>query len=303
MAIPAYKLDPNFSSQQDVAPCVVAETSMVPSVSSPVPGTEEHILSALSQESLTNVIMSGFIRDNGFVNPLNRGQFYTCRDERNKLEGVALIGHTVLFEACSERAIQTFAALARRSHSTHLLMGESNAVSRFWNYYAEEQDSPRLVCPIRFLRRSTPFTEDADLPGLRLATREDLEHVVQAQAAMAFEISGVDPLMKDPEGFRARYLRRIERNRVWVVIENGRLLFKTDIIADTPDAAYIEGVYVRPEERGKGLGHRCLIGLGRRIMKRGKAIYLFVENQNVRTKSFYLQLGFNVAGQYDLLYF
>lgn len=303
MASPACKIDPNFSSPRDVAPRVVAETSMVPVVSSPAPGTEAHILSALSQESLTNVIMSGFIRDNGFVNPLNRGQFYVCRDERDKLEGVALIGHTILFEAFSDRAIQTFAALARRGHSTHLLMGESNAVARFWSYYAQEQESPRLVCPIQFLRRSKPYEDEADVPGLRLATREDLEHVVQAQAAMAFEISGVDPLTKDPAGFRARYLRRIEKNRVWVVIENDRLVFKTDIIADTPQATYIEGVYVTPEERGKGLGHRCVIGLGRRIMKRGKAICLFVENQNIRTKSFYLQLGFTVAGQYDLLYF
>jgi predicted GNAT family acetyltransferase len=127
--------------------------------------------------------------------------------------------------------------------------------------------------------------------------------VVQAQAAMALEISGVDPLKKDPAGFRKRYLRRIEKKRVWVLIEDDRLVFKTDVIADTPQASYIEGVYVTPNERGKGLGRQCLIGLRRILMNRAKAIYLFVENQNLRTKSFYLNLGFTVAGQYDLLYF
>jgi len=138
---------------------------------------------------------------------------------------------------------------------------------------------------------------------LRTATREDLEHVVQAQAAMAFEISGVDPLKKDPAGFRERYLRRIEKNRVWVLMEDGQLVFKTDIIADTPQANYIEGVYVRPEDRGKGLGRRCLTELGRILLKRTKALYLFVENDSTKTTSFYLSLGFTVAGQYDLLYF
>jgi uncharacterized protein len=127
--------------------------------------------------------------------------------------------------------------------------------------------------------------------------------VVQAQAAMVLEISGVDPLKKDPEGFRKRYLRRIEKKRVWVLIENGRLVFKADVIADTPQASYIEGIYVTPEERGKGLGRRCVTDLGRNLLKRTKAIYLFVENQNSRTKSFYLKLGFTIAGQYDLLYF
>src|SRR6185369_1568521 len=146
------------------------------------------------------------------------------------------------------------------------------------------------------------FDEETEVPGLRLATRDDLEHVVDAQAAMALEISGVDPLKKDPAGFRQRYLRRIDKQRVWVVIENDRLVFKTDVIADTPRASYIEGVYVRPDERGKGVGRRCLLGVTRFLMKQSKAIYLFVEDQNTRTKSFYLNAGFNVAGQYDLLY-
>ena len=297
MATPALKLN------SDIAPPVAAGTATVPVVTSPLPGSEEHILSALSSNSLTNVIMAGFIRDNGFINPLNRGTFYTCRDEENRVEGVALIGHTILFDAFSDRAIQTFATLARRESATHLLMGEHSAVERFWSYYSSNNRSPRLVCPILFLQRREPFAEQGEVTDLRPATREDLEHVVQAQAAMAFEVSGVDPLKKDPAGFRERYLRRIEKKRVWVLIENGQLTFKADIIADTPQASYIEGIYVRAEERGKGIGRRCLTDLGRILLKRTKALYLFVENQSTRTKSFYLSLGFNIAGQYDLLYF
>jgi GNAT superfamily N-acetyltransferase len=296
MVTPALQLDRN------IAPPATAGTATVPEVTSPLPGSEEHILSALSRSSLTNVIMAGFIRDNGFISPLNRGRFYTCRDEKNRVEGVALIGHTILFEAFSDRAIQSFATLARRESTNHLLMGEHNAVERFWSYYSSKDQSPRLVCPILFLERREPFAEQSEVSGLRAATREDLEHVVQAQRTMAFEISGVDPLKKDPAGFRERYLRRIEKQRVWVLIEHGQLVFKTDIIADTPQANYIEGVYVRPEDRGKGLGRRCLAELGRILLKRTRALYLFVENDSKQT-SFYLNLGFKVAGQYDLLYF
>jgi ribosomal protein S18 acetylase RimI-like enzyme len=297
MATPALKLDKNVALQ------ATAGMATVPVITSPLPGSEEHILSSLSRSSLTNVIMEGFIRDNGFVNPLNRGHFYACRDEKNQVEGVALIGHTILFEAFSDRAIEVFASLARRESATHLLMGEHSAVERFWSYYSCKDQSPRLICPIFFLQRREPFAETREVSSLRPATRKDLEHVVQAQAAMVLEISGVDPLKKDPEGFRKRYLRRIEKKRVWVLIENGRLVFKADVIADTPQASYIEGIYVTPEERGKGLGRRCVTDLGRNLLKRTKAIYLFVENQNSRTKSFYLKLGFTIAGQYDLLYF
>jgi ribosomal protein S18 acetylase RimI-like enzyme len=279
------------------------QNSVLPQINVAEAGEEEEILSALSTPSLTNVIMAGFVRDNTLVSPLNRGRFYTCRNEQNELEGVALIGHTVLFEAFTERAVEAFAAIARREPSTHLLMGEHNAVQHFWNSYADSGQSPRQMCPVLFLRRHGPFDQQRQVLGLRPATPEDLEQVVKAQAGMALETSGVDPLKKDPIGFRERYLRRIEKQRVWVLVENGRLLFKLDVIADTPQAAYIEGVYVNAKERGKGLGQRCLTEVGRILLQRRKGLYLFVENEDARTRSFYLRLGFNVGGQYELLYF
>src|SRR5262245_17510638 len=135
------------------------QNSGLPQINMAAAGEEEEILSALSAPSLTNVIMTGFIRDNTLINPLNRGRFYTYRSEQNELEGVALIGHTVLFEAFSERAVEAFAAIARHEASTHLLMGEHNAVQRFWHYYADSGQSPRQTCPVLFLRRHGPFEQ------------------------------------------------------------------------------------------------------------------------------------------------
>ncbi|HKG45113.1 MAG TPA: GNAT family N-acetyltransferase [Pyrinomonadaceae bacterium] len=302
MASVAYKFESSSAPQQQES-VVTSWQSGSLEVSPVAAGSEEEILSALSAPTLTNVIMAGFLRDNGLVSQQNRGRFYVCRNERNELEGVALIGHTVLFEAFSEGAVEGFAAIARRTASTHLLMGEHSAVQRFWNHYADQKQSPRHVCPVHFLKREVPFEAGPSVHGLRLAMPTDLDAVVRAQAAMVFETSGVDPLQKDPVGFRQRYLRRIDKHRVWVLIENGRLIFKLDVMANTPDAAYIEGVYVSPEERGKGLGRSCLTTVSRQLLEHTKAIHLFVENENTRTTAFYVSLGFDIAGQYDLLYF
>lgn len=305
MAIAAHKLDPCFlntgngnhswaSANANATSSVVARLSQ---------GSEASVLSVLSTPSLTNVIMSGFIRDNGLDSQLNRGCFYACHDARKNLTGVALIGHTMLFEAFDESAIEAFAALARKNSSTHLLMGEHNAVRQFWNNYALNGESPRLIHPVLFLQRRDSFNNQHLVDGLRLATRNDLEQVVRAQAAMAFETSGIDPLTKDPAGFRERYLRRIEKNRVWVLMKQGQLIFKTDVTSESAEIAYLEGVYVRPEARGKGLGRSCLQAIGHILLQRKKAIYLFVGQDNPRLQSFYFNLGFSVAGHYDLLYF
>lgn len=301
MAIPAYKLDPCYSPNGNSN---VSWTSATSSVVMPLTKADEaDVLSVLSTPSLTNVIMSGFIRDNGVASPMNRGRFYACRNERNELTGVALIGHTTLFAAFDDDAVQAFASLARENSSNHLLMGEHNAVRQFWTNYAVDGESPRLVHPVLFLQRSAPFKEDRLFEGLRLATRKDLEEIVLAQAAMAFETSGVDPLAKDPAGFCERYVRRINKNRVWVLMKDGRLIFKVDVTSESPDVAYLEGVYVSPEERGKGLGRSCLQAIGNILLERKKAIYLFVEQENTRLQSFYFDLGFSVGGNYDLLYF
>ena len=272
MAIAAHKLEPCFLNTGNINHSwASANANATSSVVTPLSqGNETDVLSVLSTPSLTNVIMSGFIRDNGLVNPLNRGSFYACHDERNNTTGIALIGHTIPFEAFDEGAIQAFAAIARQNSSNHLLMGEHNAVRQFWNHYAVSGESPRLIHPILFLQRRDPFKNHHSVEGLRLATRNDLEQVVRAQAAMAFETSGVNPLTKDPAGFRERYLRRIEKNRVWVLMKQGQLIFKTDVTSESAEVAYLEGVYVSPEERGKGLGRICMQAIGQILLQRAR---------------------------------
>lgn len=305
MTTVAYKSNPCYSPNGNSnLSWASANTNATSSVVTPLTKADEaNVLSALSTPSLTNVIMSGFIRDNGVASPMNRGRFYACHNERKELTGVALIGHTTLFEAFDEDAVQAFASLARENTSNHLLMGEHDAVRQFWTNYAVNGESPRLVHPVLFLQRRDPFKKHISVEGLRLATRNDLEEIVLAQAAMAFETSGVNPLAKDPAGFCVRYLRRIENNRVWVLMKDGRLIFKVDVTSESPDVAYLEGVYVSPEERGKGLGRSCLQAIGNILFERKKAIYLFVEEENTRLQSFYFNLGFSAGGNYDLLYF
>lgn len=303
MASPAFKFDSSCNPQPPPSEVISSWRSGSLEFELATPGMEDEILATLALPTLTNVVMAGFIRDNGLVSPQHRGHFYACRNSDNQLEGVALIGHSILFHAFDEGAVEGFASIARRGPSPHLLMGEHSAVQGFWNFYSAEGEQPRHVCPVLFLRRDKQFAQHKEVKGLRLAVPEDLEFVVRAQAAMALESSGVDPLKKDPIGFRQRYLRRIDQKRVWVLMSGRRLVFKLDVITDTPDAAYIEGVYVSPEERGKGLGRSCLNAVGYQLLEHTKALYLFVENENTRNTTFYLRLGFNVAANYDLLCF
>jgi hypothetical protein len=247
--------------------------------------------------------MSGFIRDNGVVSPQNRGRFYGCRNRRGALEGVALVGHGVAFDSRCEAATELFASLARNFPESRLLMGESGQVRSFWRYYSPGGGAPRKLRDVTILEQRRPFESCEALDDLRPAAPEEADEVAALHAEMVREETGEDPLRQDPEGFRLRCLRRIERRRTWVWSRAGRVVYKADVIALTPEAAYVEGVYVSPRDRGQGHGRRCLAEMGRRLLKHAGSVCLFVGEENPRARAFYLSVGYTPSSRYNILYF
>lgn len=262
----------------------------------------EEVLAYLAVRPLHTAYMAGCIRDNGIISPLHRGSFVACRNARNQLEGVALIGHATLIETESDAALAAFARLAHDCPTAHVLLGEQDKIDRFWNYYSQGGQSPRLMCREMLLEQRRMPEDHEAVHGLRLATLDDLQLVLPVQAAMAFEESGVNPMERDPQGFRERVARRIKRGRIYVWVEDGRLMFKADVMTETPQAMYLEGVYVNPQERGQGYGLRCLNHLGRTLLARVESITLLVNTQNPQALSLYLKAGYEQRGYYHTIF-
>lgn len=265
-------------------------------------GHKAEVLSFLAARPIHTVFMASLIRDNGLVSPLNRGSFYARRDGDNNLEGVALIGHATLIEARNEEALAAFARLAQNCSLAHLIRGEQEKVEYFWNHYAGAGRSPRMVCRELLLEQRVPRVLRHYVKGLRRAAPADIGRVMEVNAAMAHEESGVNPLECDPQGFRLRTARRIERGRVWVWTKKDRLIFKADVVAETPQATYLEGVYVSPEERGKGYGLRCMTQLGRTLLSTSSSVCLTVNEQVRNALAFYSKAGYQPRSHYDTIY-
>jgi ribosomal protein S18 acetylase RimI-like enzyme len=267
-------------------------------------GAEAEAVEFLSGRPVHAVNLLGLIADNGLVSEHNRGTFYACRDERGRLEGVALIGHATLFEARTPRALRAFARAAQTRPNLHLVLGESGPVADFWRHYRAEGQPLRLACrELLFRMERGGQAEDFEAAeGLRLATREDLPLVMPAQARMVEDESGLDPRLTDPEGFRRRCERRIDRGRTWVLTEGGRLVFKAEIQAEAGGVVYLEGVYVAPEERGRGRGLRCLSHLTRELLRRADSVCLLVNERNESAHDFYRKAGFSFDCHYDTIF-
>jgi ribosomal protein S18 acetylase RimI-like enzyme len=182
-------------------------------------------------------------------------------------------------------------------------MGEEHRIAEFLNYYYSDGGQElRHACTEILFELTWPIPVLEKVTNLRLGMVEDLELVVPVHAQMSFEESGVDPLVKDPVGFRKRCARRLEQNRTYVWVEDGKLIFKADVITETSDAAYVEGIWVNPDYSGQGYALRCLTQLSRKLLERTRSICLLTNVKNGSAQKLYKRAGFKVRGIYDSIF-
>ena len=263
---------------------------------------QTEVLEFLAQRPIHTVAMMSMIEDNGIVSPLNRGTFYGCRDLNGRLEGVALVGHATLLETISDRALAALAQVAQECANTHLIMAEQERVADFWNHYAEAGRRQRLACREWLFELSRPVDAREEVASLRRATVAELDLVMPVQAELALVESGVNPLDVDPEGFRQRCLRRIEQGRTWVVVEDGALIFKADVISRTCEVNYLEGIWICEERRANGSGRRFMSALLCHLLEETKSVCLLVNETNKLAQSFYRKCGFSFRATYETIF-
>lgn len=285
---------------REMFPSIVPEMSRLRPLEN---SDEQEVLDFLKVRPVHTVVMASFIRDNGMESADNRGKFYGYRGARETLEAVALIGHTTLIEARSEASLKALALAARGSETPiHFMMAGGQTIETFWNYYANGKRAPRLVCPELLFELAFPFPAQKCKWNVRLAEASELGQIAVAHDEVAFIESGSSPLAKDGAEFVKRCLKRIEQRRTFVVFENGRLVFKIDIAAETSDVVYLEGIYVAHECRGRGVGSSCLANLGLRLTERFENVCLLSNVEFVNAHRSFLKAGFRNTGSCQTIF-
>ncbi|MBK7392567.1 MAG: GNAT family N-acetyltransferase [Chloracidobacterium sp.] len=287
----------NETPQYDIAPFIMLSPDMS-KVRQLTDDNTAEVQEFLSVRPVHTVVMSSFIVDNGIESDLNRGKFYGYRSAAGELEGVALIGHSTLVEARSDEALRALAVIARNSETPiHLIMSSGNDAERFHLQMTGGMAEPRLKCTEALFEVSFPFAVQKCEWNIENADMSQLEQVAEAQAEIAFIECGVDPMLKDREGFLKRVARRIEQGRVFTVYSDGKLIFKADIIAETTETIYLEGIYVHPDHRGAGLGSRCLAALTQQLLGRVENICLLSNVDFKRAHSSFEKAGYRRSDQ------
>jgi uncharacterized protein len=223
---------------------------------------------------------------------------FSALERDDRLVALCHVGANVVpsGESCSAFADATARGQAR------MIIGEQAAVDELWAKAKRRMPVPRDDRP----GQPVYVLEQAPEPGetgVRAARLEDLELLVPACAAAHCEEIGIDPMQRDPEGFRWRTRAQIEEGRSWIWLEQGVIAFKAEASAWTPSAVQLQQVWVDPTLRDRGYAKRAMRDLCRRLLERVPAVCLFVRPENDAAIRVYDGIGMHRTIEYRSLIF
>jgi uncharacterized protein len=262
----------------------------MPSVTDPFEPALEQILAFCAQDPVERVFLEDVAR--------RRLGRFTAFADNGSLTALCHVGANVV---PSGAACGRFAGIAARGRA-RMIIGDERAVTELWDEMARLMPRPRDDRPGQPVYAISSPPEPGET-GLRVATERDFELLLPACAAAHKEEIGVDPLARDPDGFRWRTRSQIEEGRSWLWVEDGAIRFKAEASAWTPSAVQVQQVWVDPPERNKGYAQRGMRDLCRLLLRGVPAVCLFVRPENAPAIRVYEGIGMYRHGSYRSLIF
>ncbi len=173
------------------------------------------------------------------------------------------------------------------------IVGPRDAVLPLWKLLESRWGparSPRLDQPFMVLKHDSPLTPD---PRVRPVLIDEFDTIYPACVAMFTEEVGVDPEVGNRNGYRARVAQLISHGWSFAIIEDGEVLFKTEVGAATTHACQLQGVYVHPDLRGQGIAApavAAVVNLVRQTV--APIVTLYVNDHNIAARRAYERAGF-----------
>ncbi len=180
------------------------------------------------------------------------------------------------------------------------VVGRAEFAIPLWDRLAAEWGEPREVRGDQPLLALTgPSSVEPDLRVRQVRTSE-IEPYLAAATAMFIEEVGLDPRMDDGgEAYRERVHAVIASGAAWARFEGGEVVFKAEIGATSQQVGQINGVWVSPALRGRGLGSAGTATVARAIVRTGRIPSLYVNSFNYAARRSYEKIGFTQVATFS----
>ncbi len=246
----------------------------------------------LGSEPIPNVYLRSELRLLGTAAP------WWCVSDGAELRAAVLAGPLTVPYLPDPADAPRLADAIRTHAAPHLMVGPRDAVLALHACLDQRRPAreirdpqPVMVVDRRRLRVLPPAP-------LRLGTRRDVDALATAAGMMHREEMSGDSAPPDGSAWRARMTQLVDRGWSWAWIEDGRVVFKAELSASTPDVVQVQGVFTDPSRRGRGVATAGMAALCSLLLDTVPLVSLYVNVYNERALRVYERVGFERSGEF-----
>jgi predicted GNAT family acetyltransferase len=222
------------------------------------------------------------------------------------LKSVLMTGANIVPVNTSLIARQEFATVLNRSgRRSSSIVGPAEEVLDLWSRVSATWGPAREVRgnqPVLSMRSNSSVEIDHDV---RYSNLSDLEDLVPACIAMFTEEVGISPTINGGgNAYRNRISELVSSRRSFVKYSGSELVFKAEIGTVGAGVAQIQGVWVKPEYRGKGISVSAMAAVVKLVLANvAPVVSLYVNDYNEVALKTYRSVGFEQVDTFATVLF
>jgi uncharacterized protein len=225
---------------------------------------------------------------------------------RRHLEALCWVGAHVTPVLASPPAVAAFAErIGSEERLCSSIVGRADAVLGLWERLAGRWG------PARDVRENQPLLATDARPAVsvdrdvRLVRPDETEALFPASVAMYTEEVGVSPLAEDGgRAYRRRVGDLVRSRRAYVRFIDGEVVFKAELAVVTKRTAQVQGVWVPPRWRGRGIATAAMAAVVCDALDRvAPTVSLYVNDFNEPARRVYDRCGFRPVGTFATILF
>lgn len=222
------------------------------------------------------------------------------------IESMLYVGANLVPVQTTPAARAAFADRLRRTgRRSSSFVGPAHEVMDLWRLLEPAWGPAREVRSNQpLMTLSTPPLIEPD-PQVRPTVLADLDVLLPACIDMFVEEVGVSPVSGGANSaYRARIGELVRDGRSLARIENGTVVFKAEIGIVSRDATQVQGVYVHPAMRGRGLSAPAMAAVALHAQQTfAPTVSLYVNDYNTTARKTYARVGFETIGTFATILF
>jgi predicted GNAT family acetyltransferase len=133
---------------------------------------------------------------------------------------------------------------------------------------------------------------------VRRVTLQHWDAYYQAAVRMYTEEVGVSPLQGNPAGYRFYVRQLITSGRAFGMFDGDRVIFKADLGSVSANVSQVQGVWLDPEFRGRGMAAPAMAAVVRLARSVTPTVSLYVNDFNRPARATYARVGFADVGEF-----